>query len=344
MKKVRLFLLTVTLAMLSITGMAFAAGNGHGGGVTNDPITILPLQELNDNETAALLKMREEEKLARDVYLTLYEKWNLQIFYDIAQSEQNHTDMVKQLIEKYQLTDPVTDDTVGAFTQAGFSELYQQLVDEGSKSEIDALKVGATIEDLDISDLDHELTLTDNDDVKQVFENLRNGSYNHMRSFISALEAYGETYTPQYISQEEFENILNSGSSMQYGKKGSNYVQLPGKMNRLSFEQKQRFSFQPTMSVSDSYDNQTAELFAILYSESAKQYYILTSPNNFQPWTPGEEIVPFSTETLTGEDITFPIITNTLDLSGLTGTFDFFYGFKVDNDSLIYTSDQLIFE
>ena len=35
---------------------------------------------LNANEIADLQFMREEEKLAHDVYLALYQKWNLQAF------------------------------------------------------------------------------------------------------------------------------------------------------------------------------------------------------------------------------------------------------------------------
>jgi rubrerythrin len=91
------------------------------------------------------------------------------------------------------------------------------LVAQGSKSEVDALKVGATIEDLDIKDLTEEINRTNNPDIKRVYENLRNGSYNHMRAFVKALSRYGETYTPQYISQEEFEQIISSSNGKGHG-------------------------------------------------------------------------------------------------------------------------------
>lgn len=42
---------------------------------------------LNAAEIEGLLFMREEEKLAHDVYLALYAKWGLPIFQNIAQSE-----------------------------------------------------------------------------------------------------------------------------------------------------------------------------------------------------------------------------------------------------------------
>ncbi len=97
------------------------------------------------------------------------------------------------------------------------------------------------------------------------------------------------------------------------------------------------------MTLTEEYDNTTAELFAILYAEDLNKYYILTAPNKFQEWKPGEPLIQFSTETLNGDTITFPIITDSLDLTNLSGTFDFYYGFKLDNSSLIYTTDKLIF-
>ena len=39
---------------------------------------------LTDDEAAALAYLREEEKLARDVYLTLADTWQLPIFANIA--------------------------------------------------------------------------------------------------------------------------------------------------------------------------------------------------------------------------------------------------------------------
>jgi hypothetical protein len=96
-------------------------------------------------EELGLIKMREEEKLARDVYATLYDVWEMPIFSNISQSEQRHMNAVKVLIDKYDLVDPVTDSTVGVFTDPEFTWLYVLLVEQGSASLVDALIVGATI-------------------------------------------------------------------------------------------------------------------------------------------------------------------------------------------------------
>ena len=170
----------------------------------------LPTELLTDEERAGLLLMREEEKLARDVYQTLYEKWGLQIFANIAQSEQTHTEAVRDLLNKYDVTDPVTDDTVGVFTDQNLADLYRSLVAAGTQSETDALTVGATIEDLDISDLARLLTQTDNEDITLVYENLLRGSRNHLRAFTRQLTAQDATYTAQYISSTELETITST--------------------------------------------------------------------------------------------------------------------------------------
>ena len=97
--------------------------------------------------------MREEEKLARDVYNYLAARWELRVFSQIAVSEGKHMEAIKALLDKYEIPDPVVTDVPGQFSRGDFQELYSRLTSEGSTSIGAALHVGATIEDLDISDL-----------------------------------------------------------------------------------------------------------------------------------------------------------------------------------------------
>ncbi len=173
-------------------------------------ITALPQETLSNKERDGLIFMREEEKLARDVYTVLFEKWGVQIFSNIAQSEQTHTEAVRTILTKYNIEDPVTDDSIGVFEDDSLATLYSSLTTQGSESLEDALTVGGIIEDLDIRDLQNQIALTDNADIKLVYENLLRGSRNHLRSFAAQLTARGSTYTPEYITQSEFETITNS--------------------------------------------------------------------------------------------------------------------------------------
>ncbi|CAI1494074.1 conserved exported protein of unknown function [Thermococcus nautili] len=185
----------------------YGAGASPEGTMVN--VSAYPAQNLSQDEIEAILYMREEEKLARDVYLTLYNKTGLPIFSNIANSEQTHMDMVLELIEKYNLTDPVAGMGIGEFNSTEMQELYEKLVAQGSESEVEALKVGALIEEIDIKDLDEWLKRTDNEDIKAVFESLRSGSENHLRAFTRLLQnRYGVTYTPQVLSEEEYKSIV----------------------------------------------------------------------------------------------------------------------------------------
>lgn len=170
-------------------------------------VADIPSSDVSDSEIAGLIQMREEEKLARDVYSELYDIWGVAIFRNIASSEQTHTDAVKTLLDRYGITDPVTSDERGVFTNPDFVALYASLVEAGSGSLVDALTVGATIEDLDIYDLGQLLADVDNDDIRTVYQNLERGSENHMRAFVRQLDSRGSSYSAQYISQDEVDRI-----------------------------------------------------------------------------------------------------------------------------------------
>ncbi len=173
-------------------------------------IKNIPIKPLDDVERSGILQMREEEKLARDVYNYLYTKWNIPIFSNIARAEETHMNAVGVLIERYHLDDPIKSDIPGKFMNSEIQRLYDELTKAGSKSLVAALKIGATIEDLDIKDLEDLMEKTDNDDIKIVYQNLDKGSRNHLRAFYSQLRRNGEDYKAQYISENYLQKIVNS--------------------------------------------------------------------------------------------------------------------------------------
>lgn len=168
-----------------------------------------PAQELSESEKNGLLLMREEEKLARDVYTALSEKWGLPIFSNIARSEQQHMNMVLPLLERYQIADPVGADTPGVFRDANLQTLYDKLVEEGSISVLEALNVGAEVEELDIADLMTLMGETDNRDIRLVYQNLMKGSRNHLRSFNQQITIRGGNFDPRHLTVNEFQDIVS---------------------------------------------------------------------------------------------------------------------------------------
>ncbi len=177
------------------------------------------IEDLSEGESNGLLFMREEEKLARDIYIKLYELWNMRVFDNISQSEQKHMDAVKILLDRYSLTDPIANNEIGIFVNAELQELYENLMEQGSNSIFDALKVGAAIEEIDILDLEKQINeVTDNEDINIVYSNLLRGSRNHLRAFVRNIEAQGEEYSPVYLEIDNYNAIINS--EVEKGNKG----------------------------------------------------------------------------------------------------------------------------
>jgi hypothetical protein len=215
MKRTLLILLAALLA-LPITASAAGGKNQKKHRNANADCGLarlleqVPSQNLDAREARDLLYMREEEKLARDVYLSLYDEWGLRTFSNIAKAEKNHMAAVLVLIDKYDLDDPVGDNAVGVFDNADLQQLYEDLFAAGTGSRVSALKVGAGIEELDIFDLQRALEATNNEDVQMLYQNLIKGSSNHLRAFARQLERSGVSYSPVYLTPAEYQEILDA--------------------------------------------------------------------------------------------------------------------------------------
>jgi hypothetical protein len=202
---------------------------------------------LDELESTHLTFMRSEEKLARDVYLTLAGCYQgvpgAEVFTNIGDgSEQTHTDTVRDMLESYGLVDPNPDandlpDNIGVFVKDDdsdyggeygwyFQEKYEDLVEAGKVDLLSALYVGALIEELDMNDIiicpkvivENEddvpavgcgLNYTDEKSLKTMYTHLVEGSENHLRAFVKNIEQItGEPYVAQYLSQEQVDAIL----------------------------------------------------------------------------------------------------------------------------------------
>ncbi len=188
----------------TITGWALEPVMARRGKGSGKPA---PAPVLTEAEAADLLFMREEEKLARDVYITLYAEWGNRVFDNISQSEQKHTDAVLGLIEKYGLQDPAFG--FGMFADPELQDLFDTLITSGLQSTLDALMVGALIEEVDMEDIVAAMERTDKADILNVYGNLLAGSMNHLSAFVRNIEAItGETYVAQWLTQAEVDELL----------------------------------------------------------------------------------------------------------------------------------------
>jgi hypothetical protein len=167
----------------------------------------------------ALLYLREEEKLARDVYVALGDVHGIPAFRNIAAAEQRHMNALLAILRRYEIPDVVGENPVGVFQNGTLRKLHADMVARGKKSPVEALAVGAAIEEMDIADLKKLLSVTTDEAVRQTLENLMRGSRNHLRAFTGLLRAKGVTYVPSHLESQEFEAILASGHER--GREGS---------------------------------------------------------------------------------------------------------------------------
>jgi len=210
--------LWVVSAVLSMVGCGGGSSSGVEEIVTSDlPVEIVdtidsPKSKLSQDLMNTLAYMGNEERLAYDVYNALYEQYGTEQFTKIATNgEYKHITAVQELIQKYKLSDDVNftnidlptlgymntnieDMEAGTYDIAAIQKLYDDLVAQGSASEIDALKVGCIIEVVDVNDLNRDIALAESEgatDIVTVFNFLRDGSYKHYWAFDKGLKNKG---------------------------------------------------------------------------------------------------------------------------------------------------------
>ncbi len=204
------------VAVISFAAVAVGATSNDSTSSASSAVAIeASASSLTDVEVEGIMFMREEEKLAYDVYMTFADLYGQPIFSNIASAEAQHMAAVLGLMEAYDLDDPVDDSPIGVFVNDDLQALYDGLIADGSVDLAAALEVGAVIEEVDILDLERFLDDTINPDIVQVYDNLLRGSENHLRAFVSQLEAASIDRVPALMDQAAYDEIL--ASQMQRG-------------------------------------------------------------------------------------------------------------------------------
>ncbi|MFC1846519.1 DUF2202 domain-containing protein [Chloroflexota bacterium] len=165
-------------------------------------------EKLTDVEKEGIQYIYEVEKVARDVYQYFYDKWETPVQNIISGSEQSHMDIMKELIDKYDLGDPAEGNDYGEFSNSDLQQLYHDLTELGLSSEVDALSTAAMIEEFDIVEIRKYTNNTDRDDIISAYNKLVAGSESHLRIFVAKLKDQGVEYQPQYLSQQDYNQII----------------------------------------------------------------------------------------------------------------------------------------
>ncbi len=191
--------LWITLPLLAVAGMLAAFA----------PLPVAPAV-LTDSEADGLAFMREEEKLAHDLYLALSDQYGLPVFANIARSESLHMDAMLTLLNVYDLPDPAAGKQAGEFTDATLQALYDDLLARAQDSSAEALRVAALVEETDILDLQARLAQTDQADITRVYQNLLQASGMHLRSFALQIERQtGSEYEPALLDASAYASLVD---------------------------------------------------------------------------------------------------------------------------------------
>ena len=153
---------------------------------SNSKDVALPADNSNATDKTStesqLLYLIEEEKLAHDVYTVMYQKYGARVFGNILKSEETHQGRVLTLLQARNIADPRSEE-LGVFKNQELQTLYNQLIEQGNKSEVEAYKVGVIIEEKDIADISAQLATATEQDVISTLEDLRRESESHLRAF-----------------------------------------------------------------------------------------------------------------------------------------------------------------
>ncbi len=204
-------------------GMIFVTWLGACGNTATAPVDAGLSTPLSAEEIAGLKYMREEEELARDLYMTIFNNTGLTVFQSISlNSEVAHAQSMLNLLNTYGEADPSTGNPA-TYSDANLQTLYDTLIASATgagKVDLDALMVGALVEEVDIEDINakkvqvqpaHALII-------QTYDNLLCGSRNHLRSFVGQIEAItGTAYTPQVPALAVEVNAILAGVQEQCG-------------------------------------------------------------------------------------------------------------------------------
>ncbi len=168
------------------------------------------LAQITPAEAGYLQFLREEEKVAHNVYEVLYAIWNEPSFLEIMSEEAEHMEVLKHLLKQKDIPDPLegieTDN--GIFTRPALKKMFEDLTAQGARSVTEAYKVAAIFEETDIRDLTNRFNATQDPDVREVYDELIHASEHHLRTCVQNLKRLGYAYPPTVLPREDYERII----------------------------------------------------------------------------------------------------------------------------------------
>ena len=150
----------------------------------------------------------------------LFEKYDNIVFKNIAQNEKDHMMQMKELINTFNLNDPVsgTEDQRGVFENKKMKALYDEMIMAGNYGVVDAMRAAARFEETDIQDLRNNIAITSDPTILAVYQILEASSQDHLRALVKYIKEEGISYKPSVLSKEEYDKIMSVKATKDYTK------------------------------------------------------------------------------------------------------------------------------
>lgn len=164
-------------------GQGRGAGAGEGGGEQMTDVPAGSLGTPSAQLATELNYLRQEEKLAHDLYVLADSLYGAQQFGNIAQAEVHHGQAINSLLAGYSMADPNAGQAEGVFTDPQIQKTYNELAARIRQSQDEAAQVGILAEKTDIADLKKTIDSSPPAAVKSTLSHLVTASERHLQAF-----------------------------------------------------------------------------------------------------------------------------------------------------------------
>lgn len=150
--------------------------------------------------------------MAYDLYGEFYERWSLSVFHKVQQREAKHVWCVERIMDNYGFTYN-TNANSGSYPDREIQKTYDELTVKGCISDLAALEAAAFIKEKYISRLRERIRYQEDEYVVKVIFLMESAAQSHLRAFVNSIRLSGSDYSPVFLTDDEFSNIMDSDNN-----------------------------------------------------------------------------------------------------------------------------------
>lgn len=171
----------------------------------NDDLVNPEYTQANDGDTKSLtiaeqndlLYMIEKEKMMRNIYKTMFQEYNVELFQSIYQAKESHLSLLSSKIDKYDVHNPLVYSAENEFENSSLQLVYDDFLAKKLIYEIEALNFVKNMEERHINYVETTVSQVDgNDDIVSVYNVILLGSQAHLDALLGFASGYTDLIKP----------------------------------------------------------------------------------------------------------------------------------------------------